>query len=72
MIIDPPIDTGSCTLDIPGIVKVPSIKSLSLYPTNNEILKYDFGPDVSIPDLVKISTSDTDALVFESLLFVRV
>ena len=33
-----PTATGSSTLVLPGIVNIPSIKSLSLKPTNNEIL----------------------------------
>ena len=34
--IEDPIETGSRTFDLPGIVNVPSIRSLSLYPTNND------------------------------------
>ena len=33
-----PTETGSNTLVLPGIVNIPSIRSLSLKPTNNEIL----------------------------------
>ena len=37
-IISDPTETGSNTLVLPGIVKIPSIRSLSLKPTNSEIL----------------------------------
>ena len=37
-IVSPPISTGSRTLEYPGTMNSPSIRSLSLYPTNNPIL----------------------------------
>ena len=37
-IIDAPIDTGFITFVLPDIENTPSIKSLSLNPTNNAIL----------------------------------
>ena len=36
--IEDPIETCSSTFVLPGTVNVPSIKSLSLYPTNNDNL----------------------------------
>ena len=56
VITDDPIDTGFIFAVFGCISKVPSIKSLSSKPTNSPNLKY-----VLIPDLVNISTSDTDA-----------
>ena len=37
-IIEEPIDTVSSAFEFPGTSKTPSIKSLSLYPTNNPSL----------------------------------
>ena len=37
-IIEEPADTLSRALVLPGMVKTPWIKSLSLYPTNNDNL----------------------------------
>ena len=39
LIIDAPAGAASRTLVLPGIVNTPSIKSRSLKPTNNAILK---------------------------------
>ena len=52
-----PADTFVIDLVIPGIVKVPSIKSLSLNPTNKPNLKYN------LFFLVKGETSETDAAI---------
>ena len=67
VITDDPTDTGFI-LDVFGCIsKVPSIKSLSSKPTNRPNLKY-----VLIPDLVNISTSETDAWVDKSDAFLIV
>ena len=67
VITDDPIDTGFIFAVLGCISNVPSIKSLSSNPTNSPNLKY-----VLIPDLVKISTSDTDACVVKSDAFLIV
>ena len=67
VITDDPIDTGLIFKVFGWISKVPSIKSLSSKPTNSPILKY-----VLIPDLVNISTSETDAWVAKSDAFLMV
>ena len=61
VITDDPIDTGLMFAVLGCISNVPSIKSLSSNPTNKPNLKY-----VLIPDLVNISTSETDACVSKS------
>ena len=61
VITDDPTDTGLMFAVLGCISKVPSIKSLSSNPTNSPNLKY-----VLIPDLVNISTSETDACVSKS------
>ena len=65
MITVPPTGTVLRTLLNPGISKVPSMLLWSSYPTNRPSLKYDF------PSLVKISTSETDA-VAEGVVFLSV
>ena len=60
-IIDELMDEVSNVFVLPGIVNTPCIKSLSLNPTNKDILKKDFA------SLVNISTSETDAFVSRSL-----
>ena len=67
VITDDPTDTGFIFAVLGCISNVPSIKSLSSKPTNRPNLKY-----VLIPDLVKISTSDTDAWVAKSDAFLIV
>ena len=67
VIIDDPMDTGLIFVVFGWISNVPSIKSLSPYPTNSPNLKY-----VLIPDLVNISTSDTEAWVDKSDAFLIV
>ena len=64
---DDPTDTGFIFAVFGCISKVPSIKSLSSNPTNSPNLKY-----VLIPDLVNISTSETDAWVARSDAFLIV
>ena len=67
VITEDPIDTGFI-FDVFGCISnVPSIKSLSSKPTNNPNLKY-----VLIPDLVNISTSETEACVCKSDAFLIV
>ena len=61
VITEDPTDTGLIFAVFGWISNVPSIKSLSSKPTNRPNLKY-----VLIPDLVNISTSETDAWVSKS------
>ena len=67
VITDDPTDTGLMFAVLGWISNVPSIKSLSSNPTNRPNLKY-----VLIPDLVNISTSETDACVSKSDAFLIV
>ena len=59
-ITEDPTETFSIHFVFGVIVKLPSIAETSLYPTNNEILKY------CLPFLVNDSTSEIDALVISS------
>ena len=65
-IIDAPLLTSSRTFELGVISKLPLTLLLSLYPTNNPILKYCF------PLLVNASTEDIEAFVSESVVLVNV